>query len=191
MAEPASRKVTVDEFLAWDDGTDRRYELVRGDIVAMAASDQAHDAIVANVAGVLRTQLNSPWRAVTAAGIALSDLADTYYQTDVVVTRGEVRPGRGAVVNPVLIVEVYSESSRIMDRGCKPPDYRALPSVLEILLVSCLRREVEHWRRTSEEWLVVDIRGGATVRLQSVDAELPLDRVYEGVIPPSFSAAAQ
>ena len=28
MAEPAEKRWTVEDFLAWDDGTDRRYELV-------------------------------------------------------------------------------------------------------------------------------------------------------------------
>jgi Uma2 family endonuclease len=36
MAKPAEKRWTVDEFLAWDDGTGRRYELVDGRIVAMA-----------------------------------------------------------------------------------------------------------------------------------------------------------
>jgi Uma2 family endonuclease len=36
MAEAAERRWTVDEFLDWDDGTDRCYELVDGRIVAMA-----------------------------------------------------------------------------------------------------------------------------------------------------------
>ncbi len=36
MAEPAERHWAVEEFLAWDDGTDRRYELVDGQVVAVA-----------------------------------------------------------------------------------------------------------------------------------------------------------
>ena len=36
MAEPARRRMTLDEFLAWDDGTDRRYELWGGGVTAMA-----------------------------------------------------------------------------------------------------------------------------------------------------------
>ena len=48
MAEPAEKRWTVEEFLAWDDGTDRRYELVSGQIVAMAPPSEAHAAIVSN-----------------------------------------------------------------------------------------------------------------------------------------------
>ncbi len=32
MSDPAQKPLTVDEFLAWDDGTDRRYELSAGAI---------------------------------------------------------------------------------------------------------------------------------------------------------------
>jgi Uma2 family endonuclease len=45
MAEPAEKRWTVEEFLAWDDGTDRRYELVAGQIVAMAPPSEAHATI--------------------------------------------------------------------------------------------------------------------------------------------------
>ena len=36
MSEPALRRMTVDEFLDWEDGTDTRYELIAGVVVAMA-----------------------------------------------------------------------------------------------------------------------------------------------------------
>ena len=48
MAEAAERRWRVEEFLAWDDGTDRRHELVDGRIVAMAPPSEAHAAIVSS-----------------------------------------------------------------------------------------------------------------------------------------------
>jgi Uma2 family endonuclease len=36
MSEPAFRRMTVSEFLRWEDGSDTRYELIGGAIVAMA-----------------------------------------------------------------------------------------------------------------------------------------------------------
>ena len=49
MAEPARRLWTLDEFLAFDDGTDRRYELLDGQIVAMAPASDVHGALVARL----------------------------------------------------------------------------------------------------------------------------------------------
>jgi len=42
MASPAPRRMTLDEFLQWDDGTDTRYELIEGEIVAMAPAMPDH-----------------------------------------------------------------------------------------------------------------------------------------------------
>ena len=41
--------MTTDEFLAWDDGSDTRHELVDGMIVAMAPPTDAHGTIAVNV----------------------------------------------------------------------------------------------------------------------------------------------
>jgi hypothetical protein len=38
--------MSLAEFLRWDDGTDRRYELIRGRPVAMALPSMAHARIV-------------------------------------------------------------------------------------------------------------------------------------------------
>ena len=45
MAEPAIRKMTVLDFLEWEDGTDTRYELVDGTPVAMVPPAVAHGVL--------------------------------------------------------------------------------------------------------------------------------------------------
>ena len=49
MAEPARRFWTLDEFLAFDDGTERRYELFDGQVVAMAPDSDVDGALVARL----------------------------------------------------------------------------------------------------------------------------------------------
>ena len=51
MASPAPKRMTIAEFLEWDDGTDRRYELLDGVPVMMAPSLEAHGELVALGAG--------------------------------------------------------------------------------------------------------------------------------------------
>jgi Uma2 family endonuclease len=50
MAEPATRRMTLDDFLAWDDGTDRRYELWGGVVTAMAPPMPRHGLLAAKAA---------------------------------------------------------------------------------------------------------------------------------------------
>jgi Uma2 family endonuclease len=44
----AKRRMSLQEFLRWDDGTDRRYELIDGMPVAMAPPAEAHRFLLAN-----------------------------------------------------------------------------------------------------------------------------------------------
>ena len=46
MAEPATRRMTLDESLAWDDGTDRRYELWGGAVTAIAPPMPRHGRLL-------------------------------------------------------------------------------------------------------------------------------------------------
>ena len=59
LAEPALKRLRVEEFLAWDDGTDRRYELVAGESVAMAPVQGVHSALAASFATARRS--GSQW----------------------------------------------------------------------------------------------------------------------------------
>jgi Uma2 family endonuclease len=71
MPETAEKRMSLAEFLEWDDGTDTRYELVGGQPVAMAPPSEAHGTVVINLGGQLRSGLRPPCRAVGEAGIVL------------------------------------------------------------------------------------------------------------------------
>ncbi len=131
MAEPAKKRWTVDEFLAWDDGTDRRYELVDGEIVAMAPPREAHAAIVINLAILIGNQLRPPCRVLGEFGVKLPDRDDSFDQFDLAVTCAQVDPTRRYIAEPELIIEVLSPSTALHDRGRKLDEYRQLPSVKE------------------------------------------------------------
>ena len=181
MASPAPKRMTVAEFLEWDDGTDTRYELVAGRIVAMAPPAEDHGTIVMNLGRQIGNRLTPPCRVLDQAGIALPGRDDAYYQADLAVTCAPPERGRRHVAEPVLLVEVLSPSTAQHDRGTKVPDYCELPSVREILLVSSQERRVQRWRRSGEEWTVRDLIGEAELRLETIDATIPLAAVYATV----------
>jgi len=67
--------MTVAEFLAWDDGTDTRHELIDGVPVAMAPPASFHGTIAVNVAVAIDRRLEgrAPCRGQSEAGIQLDD----------------------------------------------------------------------------------------------------------------------
>ena len=181
MAEPAAQRMSLAEFLEWDDGTDTRYELIDGRPRAMAPPIEAHGTIVANLARHIGNRLKLPCRVVVEAGIVPADRADTWYQADLVVTCAPAERGARATAEPRLIIEVLSPTTAAHDRGVKLADYRKLAAVEQILLVASEDRHVEVWRRAADGWRVQDLIGDAVIPL-AIDGEpLPLPAIYDGV----------
>jgi Uma2 family endonuclease len=181
-------RMTLAEFLRWDDGTDARYELVDGRIVSMAPPNDAHGTIVMNIGAAITARLRPPCRIAAEAGILRPNRDDSYYVADLGVTCGPAADTRQYLPEPLLIVEVLSPSTEDHDRGRKVPDYREIPSLREILVVASRERRVELWRREGDHWRVEDLIGEATVRLESCDAAIPLAAIYANV---TFAASDQ
>ena len=137
MAEPATRRMTLDEFLSWDDRTDTRYELWGGGIVAMAPPMARHGLLALALGGEIRAapRTRPPCWALSEAWIALPDRNDTFYVADLAVACEPLRPEDRLIRNPVLIVEVLSPSTAATNRQIEIPDYRHISSVEEILLI--------------------------------------------------------
>ena len=178
MGEPARREMTADEFLSWDDGSDTRYELVDGQIVAIAPATDAHGTIAMNAGVEIGERLRSrePCRAVVEAGIRLD--ARNPFKADVAATCAEPQ-GRLYVDEPFLVVEVISESSERDDLGLKVKRYAELPTIREIWLIDSRERWVQIWRRSQDCWIVtLPLRGGSGFANDALGATIGLDALY-------------
>ncbi len=166
MGELAARRITVDQFLEWDDGSDVRYELVDGQPVAMASGSPAHAELVARIAMLLGARLREPCRVHSGAAVRRTDDAWRSYVPDVLVTCEPRRKDVKAIEAPRLIVEVLSPSTAANDHGDKFDFYRGVESVEEVLLVASTTRRIEVWRRQNGEWHAQLLGKGATLRLR-------------------------
>ena len=97
-------------------------------------------------------------------------------------SRASLEADPGWVPDPVLIAEVLSTSTADRDRLAKLADYRRLPAVREILVVSGRERHIELLRRDRDgRWVIEDLIGEAELRLEAVGgAAIPVAAVYEG-----------
>lgn len=178
MSEPAQQRMKVAEFLSWNDGTDTRYELIDGRPIAMSPVSPNHSVVVANVTQALGTRLASPCYVGNEAGVRRPDRDDTFYEADIVISCTPIDAGADTIPDPVVIIEVLSPTTLEHDRGRKAPDYREVPSVQEIVLVSSEQRRVEIWRRRGAKWELEDLIGDASLDLETVEASIPLAPIY-------------
>jgi Uma2 family endonuclease len=184
MAEPAIKLMTLDEFLHWQDGTDTRYELIDGLPSAMAPPARAHGILCATLGAMINSGLLSkrPCRVQAEAGVSRPGRDDTCYIADLAVTCRPHRSGEQLVQDPILIVEVLSPGTERHDRRTKVPAYRDIESVQEILLIDSEAAYAEIFRRNGAAWFSEIVRGGeAELHLSSIELQLPMAELYEGI----------
>jgi Uma2 family endonuclease len=178
MVETAEKLTTVAEFLDWDDGTDTRYELVRGRIVAMAPPSAKHSVTASKIGDALKASLKRPCYVGMNAGVVRPDREDTFYVADLVVSCTPLEADMPTIPQPTVIIEVPSPTTAEHDRGSKLYDDRRIDSVQEIALVASERRHVEVWRRRGSRWQVEDLIGDAALELEAVGMTIPFGAIY-------------
>jgi Uma2 family endonuclease len=184
MAELSIKPMTLDEFLRWDDGTETHYELVGGFPVAMAPPAEAHRILAVRLVTRIDAALASrrPCNAQVEAGVVRPDRVDTYFEADIAATCEGNEPGRQAIKDPFLIVEILSPSTERRDRRVKLPAYRQIPTVQEIVLIASDGLYAELHRRSEAQWVTEILRGGEGVlALSSVAIEIVMFDLYEGI----------
>jgi len=84
------------------------------------------------------------------------------------------------LLNPSLIVEVLSDSTKAYDRGDKFALYRWILSLRECLLVSKDRVQVERYRCGADDrWTLTEYAGlGDQITLDSLGCTLALAEIY-------------
>jgi len=184
MSGLAARRMSLDEFLHWDDGTDTRYELIDGVPVAMAPPAEAHRILAMRLGSRIDAALadRRPCNAQIEPGVVRLDRADSYFIPDIAVTCQPNEPGRQAMVAPILIVEILSPSTERGDRRLKLPTYQMIETVREILLIDADNRHAELYRRENKHWGIELVRGAsATLFLASVELRVSMAELYEGI----------
>ena len=183
MGDLAERRMTLAEFLAWDDGSDTRYEFLRGQPRGMAPASGRHGVIQRNAGRAIeaRIGLTGPCRVVDQAGILLNVRGDErFYVPDLAVTCVPVSASP-RIDEPKLIVEVASPSTGRTDKDVKVPDYCALASVDEVWLIQSQRPLMQVWQRLDGQWIgSLPLRLGQSFASRLLGGEIRVDDIFAG-----------
>ena len=193
MTEPAIRRMSLEEFLRWDDGTDTRYELIDGFPVAMAPPAEGHRILALRLGSRIDAALagRRPRNAQIEPGVVRPDRDASYYVPDIAVTCEPNEPGRQAMVDPILIIEILSPSTERTDRRLKLPAYQIMRSVREIMLIDVDSHHAELYRRENDHWGIQLVRGAeATLFLATVDLRISMSELYEGIAIPAATVGS-
>jgi Uma2 family endonuclease len=177
MSATLPRHMTGDEFIAWamEQPEGKRYELVAGEVVAMAPERAAHGRMKGRIyegfVGAIRAA-RLPCEAFPD-GISVRIDETTIYEPDALVRCGPPLDDNATqVIDPLILVEVVSPSSRKRDSGSKLEDYFRLPSVRHYLIVKTENQAIIHHHRDEAGVITTRIIRDGALRLDPPGIEL-------------------
>ncbi len=176
--------LTRDEYLQWEEKQEEKHEYVDGQIFAMAGASENHVIITDNFSAVLINKLRGTQCRSFSSDMKLQIATENiYYYPDLLVTCHEGdRLTKQYKSYPCLIVEVLSESTEAKDRGKKFAHYQKIETLKEYILISQWEQRVEVFRRTdSTLWLLQTFTNDQIIELQSINLQIPVSTIYEGV----------
>jgi Uma2 family endonuclease len=187
MAEAAAEAPLlreIDDFLDWLPSQHGRFEFVDGRVVAMAGGSERHTDIQVNLTLAVGTRLRG--------GPCKVNGPDLLIKTDGPGRRGRFpdasiscgREDGRHITKPVVIFEVLSDETELVDRSDKRREYQAIPSLAHYVLVSQDVPRVEVYSRRDDRWIFSELEGiDEILSLDPPGVTFPLAEIYAGLEP--------
>ena len=186
MAEAASKLddgMTVAEFLAWNPGDGRMWQLVDGVPMAMAPPCRRHNQVQGELGALIRNHFldqGSPCSVVPTPGVITPVKQDRNLRIpDLAVSCADLDDDAGPVPDPLLVVEVLSPSNQA-ETWINVWTYTMIPSVQEVLVLHTQSVRADLLRRRPDGAWPVDperVTDGDVV-LDSIGFRTPLLGLY-------------
>lgn len=186
----AARKpfITPEEYLALERAAETKSEYFRGEMFALAGAGRRHNLLVAKLIRLLGPSGDRRGCLVYPSDMRIGIRAiGKYTYPDVAITCGKEEfedAAADTILNPVVLVEVLSDSTEKYDRGAKFEHYQKLPSLRVYVLVTQDRPRVEVFARAEPGfWRYEAFEGNeAVLALDPPGATFSLGELYEGVL---------
>lgn len=185
----SEQQYTFKEYLELEKKATYKSEFWDGIIVAMAGGTPDHNKIANSIGTAIDIELDKKNKNCTVYNsdqkVFIPDFNRGVYP-DCMALCGDEEihdSGNTVIINPSLIIEVLSESSKEYDSNGKFEGYRSIPSFKEYVLVWQTIPKVQSWYKEDNDlWRISSAFGlDKIIKLYSIDCEIALKDIYKRV----------
>ena len=161
-----------------------KHEFLDGEIYAMAGGSEEHSALafetlraLGNAIGDRPCRVHTSDLRIYVEAVGLATFPDGSVICGALEQHGP--SPQATAVNPMVLLEVTSDSSEEYDSGEKLEFYRTIPSLRDYVVVSHRERRITvHQRQESGTWATRVAIAGGRVAVRSLSVELAVDQIY-------------
>jgi Uma2 family endonuclease len=184
----ALKPMTAEEFLAWEERQEERYEFDGFRPVAMTGGTFAHEVIGGNI----RTEHDNRLRGSRCISLGPNmkiAVAGRFRYPDAIVVCSPVDRKATVITDPVIVFEVLSDGTARIDQFDKLREYTATPSISRYVILDQDAIGATVYARDRDRMMVETVARGGTLSLPEIEVAIPIDDLYRGVEPDAAAAS--
>lgn len=185
---PAYQKAfyTVAEYLEMEKASDTKHEFFEGEVFAMAGAGRRHNVIAKNTSGELYAALRGKPCQPYGSDLRIHIPENTLFTyPDISIICGEITPSKvddDTAVQPTVLIEILSPSTKNYDRGGKFKLYRDIPALKEYILIDTEEINIECFRlNATGHWELEEYKKlEAMLAIHALNLSVNIQDIYNG-----------
>ncbi|HRH48090.1 MAG TPA: Uma2 family endonuclease [Panacibacter sp.] len=189
--EPAvaysKQKFSIEDYLEIENTSIEKHEYYKGEIFAMSGAKMPHNDISKNLSGNLYVKLKGKKCQSYGSDVRIHIESNTLFTyPDISIICGDVVTRNNDdynVLNPTVIIEILSPSTKNYDRGEKFKLYRDIPTLKEYILVDSESIHIEVFRlNENNHWELEEYNSTENLlHIKAINENILISEIYEGV----------
>jgi Uma2 family endonuclease len=182
----SAKKSSMDDYLTNERQGAVRHDFVDGRAIARSGSNRWHNLLVSNTVVALGSRIHGHKVEVYISNMRVK-LKNSYIcYPDVVVVSGEpsfADQNADLLLNPTVIVEIFSNQTNSSDKTNKLESFLAMDSIKEFVLLKEEEMRVEHYaRQNAKQWIYrIYNERDDVISLESINCKVSLAEIYAQV----------
>ncbi len=180
---PPDKNNTVEEYLRSEREGSRKHEYIDGKILRTDSSNRTGNLIATNAVIAVGSRLQGQKSEIYVNDmcVKLSDKRLSY--PNVILVSGEpafVDRKADVLLNPAVVIEIFSKNTSFHDKTEKLECYLAMESVREYILVKEDEMRVEHYaKQNAKQWIyrIYNLRDDV-ISIDAVNCKVSLAEIY-------------
>jgi Uma2 family endonuclease len=178
-------RMSEDQFLAWAETQEERYELLEGEVMMQAGATRDHERVAKRIFALLYAQVDESLYDVNKGdfGVRIQPGSGkgTILYPDVVVDRQSSSGDEQATTEPIVVIEVLSRSTDYDHHGQKLGSYKRRDTLTQYIVFDQKEPRAFVWTKSAAGWPSEPQKAegaGSIVPLPSIGATLSLAEIY-------------
>jgi Uma2 family endonuclease len=188
MSGESQKIYSLEEYFELEHQSDAYHVYWNGEVTLIPEAHPNHTRIARNIIETLSSQLeNDACEVYDNDQRVKVHVSSPYLYPDLCIPcpspEFETIGGLLVLVNPILIVEILSQTNTRDDKRLTFTQYQTIPSLRDYLLVDSRKVEVAHYRKQADGiYLPVLVTSlNSSIRIASLDCYLKLNKIYSRI----------